>query len=252
MLRKFLFLVSAESARRVAGRSILHFVLKISSSKCYNNTTQVILFNNKYFMECKKCQKELEDTTICDKCAGVENFGNIEFFSITTTRLAVLSIITFGVYEIYWFYRNWRAVKNGEKLNIQPFWRAVFSIFFCHSLFKKILQSAKKYGFTNRYSPGLLAILYIILILLGNGMGNGMGRADISNFGFDVLWLLVSISTIIPLISIQKAINFNNSKITGNSGVDGKFSKGEVVLIIIGSIFFLLVILGILSDLIPQ
>ena len=55
-------------------------------------------------MECKKCQKELEDTTICDKCAGVENFGNIEFFSITTTRLAVLSIITFGVYEIYWFY----------------------------------------------------------------------------------------------------------------------------------------------------
>jgi hypothetical protein len=86
----------------------------------------------------------------------------IEFFAISTARLVFLSFLTLGFYIIYWFYRNWVAVKTVEKRNIWPFWRAVFSIFFVYSLFKRIDQSIKSHSPKKNFSYSFLAFLYIL------------------------------------------------------------------------------------------
>jgi uncharacterized membrane protein YvbJ len=41
-----------------------------------------------------------------------KNIEGIEYFSIPPKRLALLSILTLGLYEIFWFYKNWEAIKK--------------------------------------------------------------------------------------------------------------------------------------------
>ncbi|KUK66438.1 MAG: hypothetical protein XD85_0223 [Parcubacteria bacterium 34_609] len=196
-------------------------------------------------MNCKHCDNKLaNDAKFCNKCGKpveVQGGSMIEYFAISPKRLALFSILTFGIYEIYWFYKNWQAVKKFDGQNISPFWRAIFAIFFCHSLFKKVLESAKSHAYQNSYSPGWLATAYILLLLTGNGLS----RIESYDIGFNLIWLIIAIATFIPLLSVQKAINFNNGKIKDDFELRKEFSGGEVVLIVIGAIWFLLVLIGI-------
>jgi len=211
-------------------------------------------------MFCIKCGSKIEDESkFCPRCGTkLESNQNdlhkntdlekhsvdIEYFAISPARLALFSILTFGIYEIYWFYKNWQAIKKAENQNISPFWRAIFAIFFCNSLFKKVLESAKSHGYKELYSPGWLATAYIVLLVVGNALS----RAESSDAGLNFIWLIVSVATFIPLLSVQKAINFNNEKIKGDTVIKQGFSSGEVILIVVGVILFLLVLIGIFSS----
>ena len=195
-------------------------------------------------MNCKNCNNLLlEGAKFCNKCGKpVEAQGGsaVEYFAISPKRLALFSILSFGIYEIYWFYKNWEAVKKFEGQKIYPFWRAIIAVFFCYSLFKKVLESAKNHAYQNFYSPGWLATAYILLLLVGNGLS----RVESYDIGFNLLWIIIAIATFIPLLLVQKAINFNNEKIKGDTELKREFSGGEVVLIVVGVIWFILVLFG--------
>lgn len=82
------------------------------------------------------------------------------------TIFVILSILTFGLYEFLWMYRTWKFFKKEEKLDIMPFWRVWFAIFFVPSLFEKSLEYAKKVGYKKKYSPGWRAGFWIIFLIL--------------------------------------------------------------------------------------
>lgn len=199
-------------------------------------------------MFCSNCGTKVEEATkfcqSCGKQVGIQSSSvAIEYYAISPNRLVLFSILTFGAYEIYWFYKNWQAIKKFEGQKISPFWRTIFAVFFCHGLFKKILESAKSHNYQNLYSPGWVATAYILLLLVGNGLSS----VDSYEVGFNLIWLIVVLSTFIPLLSVQEAINFNNEKVTGSSELKRDFSGGEVALIVIGVLWFLLVLWGIFS-----
>lgn len=191
-----------------------------------------------------KAQKESKSLT--------ENKENkevieIEYFNISPGKLVFLSIITFGIYELYWFYKNWEAVKKIENKKISPLGRAIFAVFYCYELFKKILINATAKGYDKKYSPGLLATFYIIILLLSNGLAK-IPETEISNipseiFLFNLVWFGLSILTAIPLYIVQKAINYNNKKIKGEIA-DKKYTGGEIILIVIGVILTSLIFIG--------
>jgi len=52
--------------------------------------------------------------------------------------LVVLSILSCGLFELYWIYRNWRFVKEHEELDVSPFWRGVLGIFYFRPLLEHI------------------------------------------------------------------------------------------------------------------
>lgn len=195
-------------------------------------------------MNCKNCDNLLPaGAKFCNKCrkpTGTQDSPTIEYFAISPKRLALFSILTLGIYEIYWFYKNWEAVKKFEGQKIYPFWRAIFAVFFCYSLFKKVLESAKSNAYQNSYSPGWLATAYILLLIIGNGLS----RIESYDIGLNLIWLIITIATFIPLLAVQKAINFNNGKIKSDFSLKRDFSSGEVVLIVVGIIWFFLVLLG--------
>lgn len=201
-------------------------------------------------MFCKNCGNNInEDAIFCNKCGKSidqnnlsDNQEKIEFFSIPIGRLILFSILTFGIYEIYWFYKNWEAIKKYDNQKISPLGRAIFAVFYCYSLFKKVLESSKNRGYDGKYSPGILATAYILILI----SGNALSKVDSSDPAFNIVWLVVALFSFVPLIPIQKAINFNNG-VKSDPGTR-KFSGGEVALIIIGLVWFGLVILGTFSS----
>ena len=42
------------------------------------------------------------------------------YFPVSLTKLVVISFWTFGLYEIYWFYKNWSLINQREDINIMP------------------------------------------------------------------------------------------------------------------------------------
>jgi hypothetical protein len=50
---------------------------------------------------------------------------------VSLTKFIVLSLLTGGIYELYWFYKTWRFVRDRDSSTIMPFWRALFSPFRC-------------------------------------------------------------------------------------------------------------------------
>lgn len=55
-----------------------------------------------------------------------DNFSKV----IPIWKFILLSVITFGIYELVWFYRNWKFLKNEQNLKITPFLRTIFSTIF--------------------------------------------------------------------------------------------------------------------------
>ena len=92
-----------------------------------------------------------------------QKFSNV----LPVWKFIFLVIITFGLYEVVWFYRTWKFFMEKDKLNISPFWRAIFAIFFIYSLFKRILALAKKEGYKESYSPSNLTVVFILFAFSG-------------------------------------------------------------------------------------
>ena len=63
---------------------------------------------------------------------------NLEFFQVSSFKFAVMATCTLGLYEFYWFYKNWELTKIREESKIIPLLRAFFSFIFCFSLISKI------------------------------------------------------------------------------------------------------------------
>lgn len=169
----------------------------------------------------------------------------VEYFSISLKRLALFTVLTLGLYQVYWFYKNWAAIKKNENSKIFPGGRAIVSVLYCYSLFKKVLISAKNHDYQKSYSPGWLAATYIILILLGNTFTKISGKTHQATANLDILFSTFFILlSLIPILFVQKAINFHNEKARGRSDLNRKFSRGEQIITILGLAFFLAIFIS--------
>jgi hypothetical protein len=127
----------------------------------------------------------------------IAELGDREFFfSVSLTKLVLLSTCTFGLYEIYWFYKNWQLVKHHEKSEISPVWRSIFGTLFCYSLLRRV-QSKAQENAVPMGSAGFLAVGWIVVTILA--------RLP------DPYWL-VSFLAVFFLVPVQSAINSINEK----------------------------------------
>jgi len=196
-------------------------------------------------MNCKNCNTPLRsDAKICDRChkeVEVEKeVGEVEFFSVSTTKLVLLSTATLGLYEIYWFYKNFKAIKEADNGNISVLGRSIFSIFYCNTLFEKVFALAKKNNYPASYSSGMISALYVVLLLIGRVWG----KLENVDPVLALILFVVAYLTPIPLVIVQKAVNFNNSKIKGQPVHNTKFTVWEILIVIVGGIFVVLSFLG--------
>lgn len=147
---------------------------------------------------------------------------------ISVNKFIFLSFISFGLYQIWWIFKAWRFFLIKDKLNIMPAARAVFSIFFLYSLFNRIKNHAKEQGYINDFSLGWMYLAYLITTLLV--------------YLPEPYWL-ISLCDIIFLIPAFKALNYAQKQIVTTIEQE-KFNTSQIILIIIGSIMWLLIFIG--------
>lgn len=144
------------------------------------------------------------------------------FFAVGTFKLAVMALITFGFYELYWMYRHWRTIRDREGISVMPVMRAIFAIFFTHSLFVRF----RDYEIDGAPGPaaglaaGPLAVGWIVFGLLWKLPGPG--------------WLL-SMVTFMFLLPAQAAANRVNAAAAPEAPRNERFTAWNWVGIVIGT-----------------
>jgi len=97
-----------------------------------------------------------------------------DFYVVAPRKFYLLAVLTFNLYFVYWFYRNWRRIKERNNEDIWPPARAIFYIFFTHALFKNIDLKIKLLGKTFSWNPGMTATLFVVLSIVSNVRGVGL------------------------------------------------------------------------------
>ena len=149
------------------------------------------------------------------------------FFAVSTHKFVVMSIVTFGLYDVYWAYRHWkRFVEHGDVLS--PFWRAFFAPITNYELVARVRSRARDDGIEVGWIPALMATLYLVLNV---------------TWRLPDPWWLISLLCFVPLIPVQQTIDRVNARHVAelpNRGYSGANAFG----IVIGGIVLILVLVG--------
>jgi hypothetical protein len=84
------------------------------------------------------------------------------FFAVSPLKLAVMCICTFGVYEVYWFYKQWERIAERERESIAPLLRAIFAVFYCHGCFRRVRDHERAAELGSRLYALPLTIGFVI------------------------------------------------------------------------------------------
>lgn len=164
------------------------------------------------------------------------------FYVVSLTKMMVLFIATMGGYQLYWHYKNWRLVEQrslsegGPDSDVWPVPRAVFSIFFIHSLFGKVKDYALAQERPADFNHTLTATLIVLMSLFGL---TGMFVKE------PKLLLLLSAASLILLTPIallyRKAQRFINETCGDPMGSsNAQFTAANYIWIVVGVLVWLM------------
>ena len=72
-------------------------------------------------------------------------------------KFLVLSIATLNAYNTYWFWRNFRDLRDASGKDLWPIPRALFAVFFTHGLFRDVDETLRGQGRSFAWSPDATA-----------------------------------------------------------------------------------------------
>jgi len=162
------------------------------------------------------------------------------FFPTSQRKLVILFIATFGVYPVYWFYKNWELQKKYE-VKIMPLLRAIFYIFFTHSLFRRVEEVARNKGISKSWGANSLATVFVILTIISSILDGAaessvaIGMMDYASIG--IVFILLG-----PIYMVQEVVNNINDDPLGR--LNSSFSIYNYIFIIPGVLMWMLVGIG--------
>ncbi len=161
--------------------------------------------------------------------AEVDAYRATPQFAVSLMKLATMSVCTFGLYQLYWAYKQWDAVRRREHEDLSPFWRAFFAPLWGFSLFPRIQRLTAGLGVTATWSGSALGAAYFLIC--------ATARLP------DPLWF-ISVWAFIPLLVVQHAVNRLNAVAAPEAPRNDEFSGANIAGVIVGGILLLFAILG--------
>ena len=157
------------------------------------------------------------------------------FYVVSRTKFLVLFFATFGAYQMYWFFANWRRYRDRMSARLLPFWRAVFSPLFTHKLFGIVAQHGAPPA--PRFAAAEMATLYVVFVV-GSWVLDRWGGGLL----IDVVSTALGLCTAYPLLAAQDAANAASGDPSGSS--NARMSPLNYVFIVLGVVLWPLLVLG--------
>jgi hypothetical protein len=174
-----------------------------------------------------------------DVAAGVEVAAAVTFplFPVATHKFIVLTICSFGIYELYWCYENWKRISDASREAISPFWRAVWAPLWGFSLFGRVRDLAVSESVVIRWNPTVLATSYLLL----HGLAWRLP---------DTLWWMGMVA-FVPILPVQRTVQrINHQRLNVvTEDPNNRYSGKNVALICVGG---LLIVTALAGTFIPE
>ena len=163
------------------------------------------------------------------------------FYVVGSRKFWILFFASFSLYLFYWFYKNWSNYRLRSDVTMWPVPRAIFSIFFTHSLFRKIDNTLQEAGASYSWSPRDMASLYVFLTITSSICS----RLADNEIGLP--YTLIAYMLAVPLVgwpifSAQKAANIACEDPRGHS--NNRMTAANIVWIVIFGLLWALAIFG--------
>lgn len=170
------------------------------------------------------------------------------FYIVSQAKFLLLYVATFGLYAIYWFYRHWSEHRHLTKAKIWPVPRSIFSIFFCHSLFRKFDETAAQGQQQTIYRAEPLATVFV-LGQIGQTVFDRLSAKEIGDPWTLILSLVCFVLLSWAMFRAQRVANLACDDPGGGS--NASLGVGNVIWLILGGLawaFFGFGIYAVITD----
>jgi hypothetical protein len=151
------------------------------------------------------------------------------FFAVSVLKLTVMTLCTFSIYEVYWFYKHWQRIAEREREPIWPLARAFFAVFYCYGCFSRIRDHERAGEVGTRLHALALTIGFIVVTLM---------------------WRLpepydwISMTAFLFLLPVQHFANQLNALESPSHDRNSRFAGWNWVALIVGGSLLLLAVAG--------
>jgi MFS family permease len=172
------------------------------------------------------------------------------WFAVGTRKLFVMSVLTFGLYTIHWFERQYRFQKSARGESLMPLARGIFSIFYAKDLFQRVEGAAARANIGQDWTASGMAGLFIVSAVLGRIMDRVSGKlttgalSAVLALGSSVLLLGLAY----PLVRVQGTVNQVLDKANPNGERNESFTLWNWLLMLVGGG---LLVLGVIGSFMP-
>lgn len=168
------------------------------------------------------------------------------YYVVAKNKFLLLSISTLGIYFLYWMYKHWANQNAANNEDLWPIPRAIFYIFFTHSLFKRIHTTLEEKGRSFAWSHFSMATVFVVFALLGNVLDRiQWNEAMVENIMLSFLSLLTLAPMIWSGLQAQMAANLACDDPHGDQNAD--ITPANTFWIIFGLLLWGLVLIGLFT-----
>jgi hypothetical protein len=157
----------------------------------------------------------------------------VPMFPVTPQKFLILSICTLNLYQVYWFYQNWKRLRDGLQEPLSPFWRAFFAILWVLPFLRSVRRRALAGGVPAPWSAGALAVCYVVLSL---------------SYRLPEPWWLLALVSAFALLPAVATCQRINEAVQSPEGLNNEYSLGNVITIVVGVLFLVLLFAATFSN----
>ena len=173
-------------------------------------------------------------------------------YHISTPRIVVLSIISFGLYLFYWLYRTWDQYREHTGANVHPVWHAlamlvpVYGWFRFYAHCKAYRDLMEENGVPHNLNMAPILVILIIATAAWSPvptqwLNNYLGESGISVM-IDLIMDGVSLAGLLvaTVVVCRIQANFNRywAAVDGALTYRARYGKGAVALAVLGAILW--------------
>ena len=152
------------------------------------------------------------------------------YFPVSLAKLVVMNFCTWGGYQFYWFYENWKLIQKREQSEVSPFWRTFFAFIYCLALFEKVQSTAASLKIRQSIPPVTQASGWILLSML---------------FILPDPYWLANFLSVFFLLPVQQTANRINELLVPAHDRNERYSSWNQVAVLIGGVLLFLGVIAV-------
>jgi hypothetical protein len=163
-----------------------------------------------------------------DQVLSTERYSRV----IPIWKYSLYSLITFGIYNVVWFYKTWKILAEELNLTISPLARALLQIFFVIQFGQAVQKLLEKNSIPVTFSAFSLGAGFILISLLSGILPSP--------------FVLIALFAFVPLLPFVEGLN-SYYAVVDKEYQQKKMSNTLLFCICLGIFLLCLTIFGILT-----